>query len=205
MLRTSLSIVLGIAVLASQASAAPCSEPTELRSALQRESRHARRWNLAWRITYTTLAVGQLAIAASGAADRDQTRALWVGGVKSALGALPQWTMPLRIRVPPPSGDACDDRSVMRNVAERAGYDERAAFWSAHVGGLVINATGAVVLAQLTDWRTGLLSFATGYAVGLLSIYTMPRASWSRIREPAWTAGVMVDGERYGVVVGRAF
>ena len=204
-MRICLVIVIGLAVLAPSADAAPCSEPAGLRASLQRESRHARRWNLAWRITYTTLAVGHLAIAPSGTAERDQTRAHWVGGVKSALGALPQWTMPLRIRVPPPSGDVCDDRASLRNAAERAGYDEAATFWTSHVGGLVINITGAAILAHLTDWRTGALSFATGYAVGLIATYTMPRASWGRIREPAWTAAVLADGERYGLIVGRAF
>jgi hypothetical protein len=160
---------------------------------------------LAWRIAYTAIAVGEIAGAASGAADRDQTRSLWVGGAQSAIAALGVWGTPLRIHVPVPTGEPCHDRVVLREAAERAAFDEEQAFWVNHIGGLILNGAGMVVLAQMTSWRAGLISFATGYPVGLLANYTMPRASWGRVREAAWTAHVEVDDHRYALVVRGAF
>lgn len=205
MLRALVVITLGVGALARVAVAEPCSDPSELRAELQRESRRARQWNWAWRITYTTLAVVQLGAAASGSVNRDDTQALWVGGVKSSIAALGQWTSPLRIHAPPPTGDACTDRSQLRNAAERAAFEERKAFWTAHVVGPIVNLGGAAVLASRVSWQAGALSFGTGYAVGLLSIYTMPRASWRRIREPAWTAGLVPGPGQYSLVVAGSF
>ena len=205
-----LRIAIGIAVLvglAVPAAAAPCGDASAWRADLEREARRADHWVLAWRIAYTTLAVGQLAGAASGVADRDTTTSLWVGGAKSALGALGVWLTPLRIHVPRPTGDACADLNAVREAASRAARDESAAFWTAHVGGLIVNAAGALIVAERTRWQAGALSFATGYAVGLLNAYTMPRASWGRMREErGWTAGITTgeDG-RYAFVVAGSF
>ena len=107
--------------------------------------------------------------------------------------------------MPPATGDACYDRAALREAAARAADDERDAFWTAHIGGLIVNAGAFVLLAETTSWKTGLLSFATGYPVGLLSTYTMPRTSWARVREPTWTASVVVTGRQYGLVVAGAF
>jgi hypothetical protein len=203
--RAHLVTLLGLVVLVPTAAATPCGDPSALRAELQRESTRVKQWNWAWRITYTTLAVGQLAVAASGEVDRDTTQALWVGGAKSSLGALGQWLSTLRIRVPPPTGDACTDRSQLRLVAERAAFEERKAFWVSHIGGLVINLTGSAIVAERVSLEDGIVSFATGYAVGLLSIYTMPRASWGRTRAAAWTAGVVTGGDRHVLVVAGVF
>lgn len=195
-----------MAVLPRLATAGPsCQDPSALRTALEGESARADHWNLAWRITYTALAAGQIAGAASGSASHDDTRTLWVGGVKSALGAAGAWLSPLRIHVPPMSGEACDDGATLRAVAERAASDERIAFWTSHIAGLIVNLAGAAVVAELTSWKTGLVSFALGYPIGLISTYTMPRASWRRVREPSWTAGVVATPDHYALVVGGAF
>jgi hypothetical protein len=198
-------IMLGVLAAARTAAGEPCSDAAALRADLERESARADRWVLAWRIVYTALAAGQLGGAAAGAGDRDTTRSLWVGGAESALGALGVWTSPLRIHVPPATGDACYDRAALREAAARAADDERDAFWTGHIGGLIVNAAGAVILGETTSWRSGLVSFATGYPVGLISTYTMPRASWGRVREPTWTASVMSDGRQYRLVVAGAF
>ena len=206
MLRALLVITLGVAALARAAAAEPCADDAAaLRGDLEHESRRAERWVLAWRIVYTTAAVGEFAAAASGAASHDNTRSYWVGGAESAVAALGFWFAPLRIHVPPPSGDACTDRSMLRNAAERIASDESAAFWSAHIGGLILNAGGAVILAKTASWRTGLVSFASGYAVGLISAYTQPRASWGRVREPSWTAGVSAGDGGWRLVVAGSF
>jgi hypothetical protein len=212
-MRLPLVIALAISVLltpvipARPASAAPCDDAIALRSELERESRRVDHWVLAWRIAYTALAVGQFAVAASGAADHDQTRSLVVGGAESAIGALGVWATPLTLHVPVPTGDACHDRVVLRDAAELAAFNEEQSFWVSHVGGLIINGAGTLVLAGMTSWRTGLISFATGYPIGLLANYTMPRASWGRVRERSWTAtaGVEVDDHRYALVIRGAF
>jgi hypothetical protein len=203
--RIRLLIALGVLVVGRTAAAEPCGDASALRAELEHEAARADHWNLAWRIAYTALAAGELGGAASGAADHDNTRSLWVGGAKSTLAALGFWLSPLRIDVPPGTGDACTDRAALRAVAERAAADERRAFWLSHIGGLIVNAAGTLILAGTASWKAGLLSFATGYPVGLLSTYTMPRASWARVREPAWTASVVAGGRQYALVVSGAF
>jgi hypothetical protein len=200
-----LVILLGVLGLPLRVAGEPCPDPAALRADLEHESARVDRWVLAWRIVYTAAAAGELGIAASGVASHDNTVSAWVGGGKSTLGALGFWVMPLRIMVPPPTGDACYDRAALREAAARAADNERDAFWTAHIGGLIVNAGATLLLAEMTSWKTGLLSFATGYPVGLLSTYTMPRASWGRVREPVWTASVVADGRRYGLVVAGAF
>jgi hypothetical protein len=203
--RIHLAFLLGVLVLPLRAAGEPCSDAGALRAELERESARVDRWVLAWRIVYTASAAAELGIAASGVASHDNTVSAWVGGGKSTLAALGFWVTPLRIKLPPATGDACYDRAALREAAARAADDERDAFWTAHIGGLIVNAGATLLLAELTSWKTGLLSFATGYPVGLLSTYTMPRASWARVREPVWTASVVADGRRYGLVVAGAF
>ncbi len=205
MRRIHLAILLGALVLPHRAAGEPCSDAGALRAELEHESARVDRWVLAWRIVYSAAALGELGIAASGVASHDNTLSSWVGGGKSTLAALGFWVTPLRIKLPPATGDACYDRAALREAAARAADDERDAFWTAHIGGLIVNAGATLLLAEITSWKTGLLSFATGYPVGLLSTYTMPRASWGRVREPAWTASVVADGRRYGLVVAGAF
>lgn len=205
MRRIHLAISFGILALGRSAAAEPCSDTTALRAQLEQESARADHWNLAWRIVYTAATAGQFGIAASGAADHDNTRALWVGGGESAISALGFWLAPLRIDVPAPTGDACTDRAALRAAAERAAADERKAFWTNHIAGLIINLAGAAIVVETASWKAGVLSFATGYPVGLLTTYTMPRASWERVRAPAWTASVAAVDRGYALVVAGAF
>ena len=205
MSRVALLVVLGAVGLSRTAVAESCEAASALRADLERESTRADRWNLAWRIVYTAGAAGQFAIAASGAADHDNTRSLYVGGAKSTLAALGHWFAPLKVHVPLTSGDACADRAALRAAAERAADDERDAFWSAHLVGLVVNLGGTLVLAEMTSWKVGLTSFALGYPVGLLTTYTMPRASWHRIGETTWAANALVGEGRYALVVSGTF
>lgn len=200
-----LLITLGVVVLARAADAEPCGDASALRADLQQEAIHADRWNLAWRIGFTASAVGQFAAAASGAFGRDRAAVLWVGGVKSSLGAIVRWILPLQIDVPAATSDACGDRTALRAVAERVAGDERRVFWLSHLGGLAVNLGGTLLIAQRVSWQAGLLSFAVSYPVGLLSTYTMPRASWARIREPTWGANIVAGPDRWSLVVGGSF
>jgi hypothetical protein len=203
--RARLWILLGMAALARAAAAEPCGDPSALRADLEQESLAADRWNLAWRIAFTAGAVGQFAVAASGSVGHDNAQALWIGGMKSSLGAIVRWILPLRIEVPPATGDACADRTALRAAAERAARVERQSFWLSHLGGLAVNLGGTLAVAARTSWQTGLLSLAVSYPIGLLSTYTMPRASWGRIRAPAWTAQVVAGQDQWSVVVGGSF
>src|SRR5215470_3186219 len=125
-LRALMVFAIGVVALEREAAAEPCADDAvALRAELERESRNVDRWVLAWRIVYTTAAVGEFGVAASGAANHDDTLGLWVGGAKASLAALGFWFAPLRIHVPPPSGDACTDLSMLRNTSERVASDER--------------------------------------------------------------------------------
>jgi hypothetical protein len=203
--RTRFLITLGVTVLARAVAAEPCGDASALRADLQREAIHADRWNLAWRIGFTASAVGQFAAAASGTFGHDNTQVLWVGGVKSSLGAIVRWILPLRIDVPAATPDACADRTALRAVAERVAGDERRSFWLSHLGGLAVNLGATLVIANRVSWKNGLVSFAISYPVGLLSTYTMPRASWHRIREPTWTTDIVASRDHWSLVVGGSF
>jgi len=135
--------------------------------------------------------------------DRDTTQTLWIGGASTAVGALGAWLTPLEIEVP--SGSACRDRDAVLRATERAAAEERQAFWLLHLGGLVVNGGAAVVTAERVSWQAGVLSFALGYPVSLLQIYTMPRAMWRRSRESSLTAHVVADDRRLAVVLGGSF
>jgi len=170
---------------------------------LAAEAARADRWNLAWQLTYTAGAVVQFGLAAAEVTDHDTTQTLWIGGASTAVGALGAWLTPLEIEVP--SGSACRDRDAVLRAAERAAAEERQAFWLLHLGGVVVNGGAAVVTAERLSWQAGVLSFALGYPVSLLQIYTMPRAMWRRSRESSLTAHVMADDRRLAVFLGGSF
>ena len=100
---------------------------------------------------------------------------MWVGAAKSTVGALVHAILPLRIREPA----TCDDAEA---VLRKAARDERRLFFLNHIGGLALNAAGALLLVHVQSWREGLISFALGYPVGLIHAYTLPRGSWHAVR-----------------------
>jgi hypothetical protein len=199
------AILISLALVARAASAEPCADPEPLRAELAHESARADHWNLGWGIGYTALADGQLAAAASGQFSHDNTQGLWVGGAKSAIGAIARWASPLAIELPAPTGDRCADNRALRAVAERTADQERRAFWLGHLGGLAVHLIGSAILVETASWKAAITSFALGYPVGLLTIYTMPRASWARVREPTWTAAVAPTTGGWSVVVSAQF
>jgi len=197
-------ILVILALVARTAAAEPC-DPEPLRAELAHEAARADRWNLGWGIAYSALAVGQLAAAASGQFSHDDTRGLWVGGGKSAIGAIARWASPLTIELPAPTGDRCADDRALRALAERTAAHERQAFWLGHLGGLAVHLIGSAILVETASWKAAITSFALGYPVGLLTTYTMPRASWARVRAPGWTAAVTPTADGWSVVVSAAF
>ena len=172
-------------VIACAASAAH-GEP--LCARLHREHDRARAWNIGWGI-----GLGVAAIAQAGAApllgNRDQRDTLIVGAVESAIGAASSIVTPLSLREP---DLVCSDADA---VLADAGRRERGAFYLNHIGGLVVNLGGALVLAHYTNVSNAAVAFAVGYAVSLARTYTAPR--W------AWHPTIMLD-HPHAVVIGVA-
>jgi hypothetical protein len=183
-------IAVAIAIASRAAVADPVCEQdaAALRAQLEGESARAWRWNTGWGVGFGAVAVGQVALAAArwnpfGPFDDDYKYTLYTGAGKAAIGALARLVIPLRVEVPAPAADACDDARALRRVLEHAAKQERALFWTSHLGGLVVNLGGAAILAHETSWGVAAIAFAIGYPVGLASTYTMPRGSWH-----AWRA-----------------
>ena len=158
------SIVL-VALAASVAHAEP---DDALCARLRREHDRAWRWNLGWGVGLGVAAIAQ-ATAAPLIGDREQRDTLYVGAVESAIGAASSVVTPLSI------DPTCTDAAAA--IAD-AGRRERNAFYLNHVGGLVVNLAGAIVLAHYTTVGNGALAFAVGYSIALVRTYTAPRWAW---------------------------
>ena len=74
-------------------------------------------------------------------------------------------------------------------------------------GGLALNVAGAAFLWSRRSLSVGAISFAMSYPVGLLSTYTMPRASWHlwRAEHATWTAGNALEPEQAVVTIAGEF
>jgi hypothetical protein len=179
-------------------------EAEELRTHLAQEARRASRWNSAWKWTFTAAAVGSTAVALVDPFP-ELRDGLFVSGGKAAIGALGRWILPLKVDVPEADPDACMDIARLRKALAKAAKQERALFITNHVGGLAVNLAGAGIIWYRGSLGQALLSVATGYPVGLLSTYTMPRGSWKRYRERMWTAAVVPHEHGWTVTIGGAF
>jgi hypothetical protein len=154
--------------------------------ALAREQHRADRWNLTWRLLLTSGAIVQTAAALTPPLDQTTRNSAAVGAGKSFIGAAGVWIMPLRLE----DGTRCN--------LEHASAVERRTFWLLDAGSFVVNASGAVVEAQLNNWTHAAIGFALGYTVGLVQAFTVPRlhlgsAAVSAIVTPAasgWTLSV---------------
>jgi hypothetical protein len=182
----------GIAVMSVAARAEPCAtEAQYLHNVLVRDRDDADTWNLEWRIGLTVATVGNVAVALTPSLSTDTRTASAIGAVQSALGAVGQWVMPLRIDVPELTGDACADAKTLRLATQRAAQEQRTTFWLGHVGSLVVNTVGSIILAERTSWQNGAIAFGIGYPIGLLHIYSMPRGSWHALVTPS---GIAITG-----------
>ncbi|HEX4454995.1 MAG TPA: hypothetical protein VH143_29245 [Kofleriaceae bacterium] len=158
-----------------------------LRVRLAREHDRAFRWNLAWGV-----GLGAAALVQAGAApligNREQRDTLYVGAVESAIGAGASLVTPLRVT----AATTCADLDA---ALVDAGHRERGAFYLDHVGGIVVNLGGALVLAHYTTTANAAIAFAIGYSIALVRTYTMPRWAWHPILalDPKPTVGVGVS------------
>ena len=187
------AVLVGLVALlaASDARAqATCdaAELAELRAHLAAQSDKADTWNLAWQISFTGAAVGTLAVGLWNPFPSLQT-GLYASSGKATVGALARWILPLRIHVPAGTGDPCTDLAALRTEIRRIARKQRSLFWMGHVGGILVNLSGAAYVWYEDSLGKALLSIAVGYPVGVLSNYTMPRGTWKlyREREPNWT------------------
>jgi hypothetical protein len=176
-------------------------EAEELRRQLERDARRARRWNLAWGITFGAAAVGSLAVGLVDPAP-ELRDGLFVSAGKAGVGALARVVLPLRIPVPEPNADTCADLAELRDAVAIAARRERQNFWLNHAGGVLVNGVGAAILWYRATPGQALLSVAVGYPIGLASNYTAPRGSWHLARDRAWSAGVVPQPHGWLVVVG---
>ncbi len=205
-------IVIAVAGAPRTAAADPvCTagvRPAVLRAQLEDEAARTAHRRLAWSIGYGAVSVGQLAIATTSwnpSPDTEQAFrwSMYVGAAKSAIGAVSMLVAP-RLEVPDAVADPCADAVALRAALARNARLERVLFWGSHIGGLVVNLAGTLVLAKQASWSTAALSFAIGYPIGLLNTYSMPRDSWHAWRELSITP-VPVAGGGASLVVGGTF
>ncbi|HEU0030602.1 MAG TPA: hypothetical protein VFQ53_08215 [Kofleriaceae bacterium] len=190
--------------MATDATAATCDdEAAALRDHLTSEGRRARIWNTAWAIGFGAAAVGQLALAWTetqpfGTFDDDDKEQMYVGASKATLGMAARVILPLRVRVPDATPDACADVVALRAAVEEAGRRERRSVILTLVGGTTVNVAGGLLLWHRRNFETGAISFAIGVPFGPLSAFTQPRRSWrmwkehERAQTASWTVSVGV-------------
>ena len=175
------------------AEASASAECEDVRAHLDREARRARRYDLAWAITFGGLALAQGGLRAAEYSpleewSDDAAASLEVGIVKSSLGMVAHLVLPLKVERP--SGDDC---ASAHRALKATAHHEKQAFWLNHIGGLLVNSGGLLYLGLVEDtWAEGLKSFALGYPLALLSVYTQPRASWHFTVTPAADSGAQV-------------
>jgi hypothetical protein len=178
-------------VVAEPPPAAGCDprEAAELRALLEREASHARKWNIAWASIFGAAAVGTLGVGLANPFPDLQT-GLYVSSGKATIGALARLLMPLRVPVPPPNSDPCADVEALRTAVAVTAKRERRNFWINHIGGILVNGGGALIVWKYRNGSQALLSIGIGYPIGLISNYTGPRKVWTYFREHNWTVTV---------------
>ena len=191
------ALVLASPTLVAADDCAP--EADELRAHLEDARRSTRRWNLGWGIAFGAAAAGQVALAVTetnpiGPDDERFVDMAYVGAAKATIGMLSHIVLPIGVRVPARQGDRCAELVTLRAELQRIAIKERRSFWLTHLGGFALNVSGALLLWHMHDAKTGLLSFAVSYPVGVASAYTLPRATWKRWRVSITPTAVAVGG-----------
>lgn len=186
--------VLVVVCLAVAARPAHASEPSPdcgeeaatLRQALTREAHRAHLWNTIWGITFSVSAVGSAVAGYYDFPKHELQAGLYVSAGKATIAALGRWVTPLSIQVPAPSSDACADLDALHAAIKRAAKKEKVGFFLNHIGGILLNVGGGLIVYHYSTGGQTALSVGGGYTVGLLATYTMPRESWHRYRDRDW-------------------
>ncbi len=172
-------------------------EARELRTYLTREATKAETWNTVWALSFAAATLGQVLLAHEevalvgefDAAYREQT---YVGALKASLGLGARLVFPLRLHVPEPASEACEDVRRLRKAIATAGTKERKAMWLTIIGGTIVNLSGAIWLWVRHDFKTAATSFLVGAPVGPIGALTQPRNAMklSKRKRVEWTAGI---------------
>jgi hypothetical protein len=161
-----------IVLVALATSVAHAGDNDALCARLRQEHDRARTWNIGWGVGLGVAAVAQAGVAPL-LGNHEERDTLYVGAVESAIGAASSLVTPLSVDAPDPLCRDVDDDTLAR-----AGRRERNAFYLNHVGGLLVNLGGALILAHYTTTGNAALAFGVGYAVSLVRTYTAPRWAW---------------------------
>jgi hypothetical protein len=199
--------MLVVLLLASPLRAQECApaEVEVLRAHLAEQAISARRWNEVWRITFATVTLGALALAIENPFPQLRDN-LWVTVGKSGLATASRLFLPLRVEVPPATGDVCADIAALRASIEATAKQERRLLFMHHAGSLILNTAGAVILLlRGNSVSESLVTAGVGLVVGWVATYTMPRATWRYWREQTWSVAYVPRTGGGGVAVGMTF
>ncbi|MFC1668979.1 hypothetical protein ACFL20_01190 [Spirochaetota bacterium] len=174
----------------------------------------AQLWWYGWISIYSSLTIGQYTL--SGVAGKyswpgkDDRVNYIVGGSKSALGVAMLLIIPFTPAYAPGSlselsQETDGELSIKLKEAERlmelsAHRAKRGRGWLKHVIVFVLNATGGIITWQCTktsdSWKTGLINFASGFAVAEAMIWTQPTRAgddWARYQKKYYGKDISVD------------
>lgn len=172
-------------------------EARELRDHLTRESRRAETWNTLWGLGFGAATMGQILLAheeinPTGEFDDAYREQMYVGSIKASLGLGSKLVFPLRIHVPSPVSDACEDVRRLQKALATAAVKERKSILLTIIGGTIVNLSGAIWLWLRHDFKTAATSFATGVPIGPISAFTQPRGSMKlhKKKRVEWMAGL---------------
>ncbi len=163
------------------------------------QDHEAHLWNLGWGIGFGGATVAQLVFAIRPqwapiiTVNDKMQRSLYIGAVKSGLASVARFVLPLRVERPHIAAgtEPCAALAEAEHALALTARRERNSFWLNHIGSLLANITGSLILGFGYDaWGQAALSLAVGYPVGLISIYTEPRAAWHANRSRSWVSGV---------------
>ncbi len=201
-----LLVVVVTLLTASAATAhADCAaDAARLRRHLTDEARRADTWNTAWALGFGVAAVGQLGaidveVNPIGTYDAAFESSMYIGAIKAGLGTASRVVLPLRVSVPDPAADPCDDARALRRAVAKAAKIEQRSFWLTILGGTAINLAGAIYLTAKHDLGTGALSFASSLPIAPITALTQPRNSLKLYRRSRveWSVGVGAVGASF--------
>ena len=85
----------------------------------------------------------------------------------------------------------------MSRALAKTAANEKRSFFLNHLGSLALNVAGLLYLGlQEDEWGEGAKSIAIGYPIGMLAVYTQPRATWKARRRGTFEATVGVARRR---------
>ncbi len=172
-------------------------EAHELRTYLTRERGKAETWNTLWALGFAGATVGQVLLASErinlfGEFDAAYREQMYVGSIKASLGLGSKLVFPLRIHVPEPAADECDDVRRLKKAIAIAADKERKSILLTIIGGTIVNLSGSIWLWARHDFKTAATSFATGVPISPISALTQPRNAMKlyKRKRVEWIAGI---------------